>query len=226
MRSLGLTLAVMGSAVSAQDTFTNPVIYQDLADIDIFRVDDTFYYSASTMHYSPGAPILRSYNLVDWEMIGHSVPELDFGDKYYLDGSGSAYVNGIWASSMRYRESNGLYYWYGCTDFAQTQVFTASDPAGEWTQHPALPECYYDLGILIDEDDTMYLAYGSYDIGVVELSQDGLSTVRQEVSCPMFNESERLTGADRLARQWRVPRGCSLLQHRGKLLHLVDQARR
>lgn len=177
-----LASVAMATMAVTQDTFTNPVIYQDLADIDIFRVNDTFYYSASTMHYSPGAPILRSYNLVDWEMIGHSAPELNFGDKYYLDGSGSAYVNGIWASSMRYRESNSLYYWYGCTDFAETHVFTASDPAGEWTQHPALPECYYDLGILIDEDDTMYLAYGSYDIGVVELSDDGLSAVRQEVS--------------------------------------------
>lgn len=186
MKASVVSALVAGLFVSAQDTFTNPIIWQDLPDIDIFRVGDAFYYSASTMHYSPGAPILRSYNLVNWELIGHSVPELAFGDKYYLNGSGSAYDDGIWASSMRYRESNGLYYWYGCTDFSVTQIFTATDPAGEWTQHPPLPECYYDLGLLIDEDDTMYLAYGSYNIGVVQLSEDGMSVTRQEASILVY----------------------------------------
>ena len=58
-------------------TFSNPVFWEDLADADVFRVGDTFYYSASTMHYSPGAPILRSYDLVHWEFVGHAVPSLD-----------------------------------------------------------------------------------------------------------------------------------------------------
>lgn len=179
--SLLPTLFVTGAALAkAQGTFDNPILWYDLADIDIFRVDDAFYYSASTMHYSPGAPILKSYDLVNWEFIGHSVPSLAFGDKYNLDGRGTAYVNGIWASGMRYRESNGLWYWYGCIDFDKTHVFTATDPTGEWTQHPPLDKCYYDLGILIDEDDTMYLAYGSYDIGVVQLTSDGLGVVREE----------------------------------------------
>ena len=35
-------------------TFTNPVVWQDFADGDIIRVGDAYYYSASTMHYSPG----------------------------------------------------------------------------------------------------------------------------------------------------------------------------
>lgn len=48
-------------------TFSNPVHWQDLADLEVIRVDDAFYYTASTMHYSPGAPILRSYDLVNWE---------------------------------------------------------------------------------------------------------------------------------------------------------------
>lgn len=87
----------MATVAFAQDTFTNPILWQDFADVDLLRVDDAFYYSASTMHYSPGAPVLRSYDLVNWEFIGHSVPRLTWGDKYDLAGS-SAYVNGIWAS--------------------------------------------------------------------------------------------------------------------------------
>ncbi|MEW9534748.1 lectin, partial [Microbispora sp. NPDC049125] len=37
---------------SSTSRFSNPVLWEDLADIDIFRVDNTYYYSASTMHYS------------------------------------------------------------------------------------------------------------------------------------------------------------------------------
>ena len=53
-------------------TFQNPVLWEDLPDIEVFRVDDTFYYTSSTFHYSPGAPVLRSYDLVNWEYVGHS----------------------------------------------------------------------------------------------------------------------------------------------------------
>lgn len=57
-----LAMAVM-SVLGA--TFTNPVLWEDLADLDIFRVDDTYYYSASNMHYSPGVSILSSQDLVN-----------------------------------------------------------------------------------------------------------------------------------------------------------------
>jgi hypothetical protein len=183
MRSLfrSLVVAAAASMAVAQSTFTNPIIWEDFADLDVFRVNDTFYYSASTMHYSPGAPVLRSYDLVNWEFAGHSVPRLDWGNKYNLPSGSSAYVNGIWASSMRYRKSNGRYYWYGCSDFATTWVYTATDPAGEWSLHGKIGKCFYDLGILVDNDDKIYLAYGSYDINVVELASDGLTIVRDQV---------------------------------------------
>lgn len=45
-----------GPAVPAAADFTNPVVWQDFADLDIIRVGATYYASASTMHYSPGAP--------------------------------------------------------------------------------------------------------------------------------------------------------------------------
>lgn len=99
-----------GAALAAASTYTNPVIWQDFADIDVIRVGDTYYASASTMHYSPGAPVLRSYDLVHWEIAGHSVPVLDFGAKYDLNGS-RGYVRGIWASSLAYRPSNRTFYW-------------------------------------------------------------------------------------------------------------------
>ncbi|KAJ9148965.1 Glycoside hydrolase family 43 protein [Pleurostoma richardsiae] len=157
-------------------SFTNPVIYADFADNDIFRVDDTYYFSASNMHFSPGAPVLRSYDLVNWELIGHSVPSLNFGAQYNLTGDQVAYREGTWASTLRYRQSNGLWYWIGCIDFWNTYVYTAPEAVGPWTQSASMPgTCYYDCGLLIDDDDTMYVVYGATNVSVARLSADGLS---------------------------------------------------
>jgi beta-xylosidase len=161
------------------ETYSNPVLWEDLADIDVIRVGDVFYYTASNMHYSPGAPILRSYDLVNWEYAGHAVPTLDFSSKYDLDG-GHAYVKGTWASTLNYRESNQTFYFIACIEFGKTYVYTASSVDGTWTKHPAINNCYYDAGLLVDDDDTMYVAYGNSQISVARLSADGLSELEHK----------------------------------------------
>ncbi|KAL3432257.1 hypothetical protein BDV09DRAFT_197957 [Aspergillus tetrazonus] len=52
---------------------SKPVFREDFEDIDIIRVNDTFYYSASNTHYFPGAPLLRSYDLLNWGVIIASI---------------------------------------------------------------------------------------------------------------------------------------------------------
>lgn len=168
-----------GNPPPSGSTYSNPVVWQDFADVDIIRVDNAYYMSASTMHYSPGAPVLRSYDLVNWEFAGHSVPRLDFGSKYDMSG-GNAYVDGIWASTLNYRPSNKTYYWAGCIDFAQTHIYTATAVDGAWSKHTTIPNCYYDAGMLIDDNDTMYVAYGNGSISVAQLSADGKSQVRAQ----------------------------------------------
>jgi beta-xylosidase len=160
--------------------YTNPVVWQDFADGDIIRVGDAYYYSASTMHYSPGAPILRSYDLVNWEYAGHSVPSLDFGSNAYNLTGGRAYVKGIWASTLNYRRSNSTYYWMGCVEFNRTYVYTASAVDGTWSKRSQINNCYYDAGLLVDDNDTMYVAYGNSQISVAQLTADGLGQVRAQ----------------------------------------------
>jgi beta-xylosidase len=177
-------LVRVGGATPSPSTpstrFTNPVVWQDFADGDIIRVGDTYYYSASTMHYSPGAPILRSYDLVHWEYAGHSVPNLDFDSTAYNLGGGRAYVKGIWASTLNYRRSNATYYWIGCVEFNRTYVYTASAVDGTWQKRSRINNCYYDAGLLVDDNDTMYVAYGNSTISVAQLSADGFSQVRAQ----------------------------------------------
>ncbi|MFG3706072.1 family 43 glycosylhydrolase [Micromonospora sp. NPDC047670] len=173
-------LVRVGDTGNPGGAFTNPVVWQDFADVDIIRVGDVYYMSASTMHYSPGAPVLRSWDLVNWEFAGHSVPRLDFGAKYDMAGGSQAYVDGIWASTLNYRPSNRTFYWAGCIDFAQTHIYTASAVDGAWSRHATIPHCYYDAGMLIDDNDTMYVAYGNGTISVAQLSADGRTQVRAQ----------------------------------------------
>ncbi|BCS28213.1 putative xylosidase/glycosyl hydrolase [Aspergillus puulaauensis] len=176
---------LLGATAALAQQYTNPVLWEDLADIDIIRVDDAYYYSASTMHYSPGAPVLRSYNLVDWEYVSHSVPVLDFGTAYSLGDNERAYVQGIWASTLRYQQSSSTFRWLGCIDFATTYVYSASNIEGPWEQTASIPNCYYDAGLLIDDSnndtESVYVAYGSTAISVAELSSDLTTEVSSQV---------------------------------------------
>jgi beta-xylosidase len=113
------------------------------------------------------------------EFAGHSVPVLDFGPKYDLNG-GRGYVRGIWASFLNYRTSNKTFYWGGCIDFDNTYIYTAASVEGQWNRHTTIDNCYYDAGLLVDDNDKMYVAYGNGTISVAELSADGRTQVRTQ----------------------------------------------
>ncbi|KAF7533790.1 hypothetical protein G7054_g6782 [Neopestalotiopsis clavispora] len=137
-------------------TFSNPIRWEDMPDADVFRVGDVFYYSSSTFAYSPGAPLYKSYDLVNWAPATHSVPTLDFGDKYNLDNENRAYVRGIRASTVRYRNSTDTFYWIGCIENSKTYIYTSSGSGAgsnngeaaswDWQQTGVLDTCYYDCG--------------------------------------------------------------------------------
>jgi beta-xylosidase len=166
-------------------------LYEDFADNDIFYNDEdgAFYYSASSMHFSPGAPILRSYDLANWEFVGHSVPTLStFGSQYTLGPSSQAYRQGVWASTMRYRKSNKTWYWIGCVGFYENWIYTAPAPEGPWTESATWGgNCYYDCGLLIDDDDLMYVVYGGTNVSLALLNEDGLS---QNKTQHLFNAAD------------------------------------
>jgi len=188
--------------MSREDTLTNPVLWQDHPDLDVFRVGDVFYYSSSSFAFSPGAPVLKSYDLANWSPVSHSVPRLNFGSEYDLPSSNErAYVQGIWASTLRYRESTDTFYWLGCVQEGPTYVWVATgteakqnggevDPSKwNWKPRGTLPRCYYDSGLLIDDDDTMYVAYGKREIMVAQLDANGTTEVKnQQVYASPNNE--------------------------------------
>lgn len=176
-----LTTTTTATAQQPSGTFTNPIVYEDFADNDVFKGPDGAYYlSASNMHYSPGAPVLKSRDLVNWQIIGHSVPSLSWSSNYNMESGQTAYIKGTWASTMRYRASTKLWYWYGCIEFTRSYVYTASDPAGPWTMRATINKCYYDCGLHIDDDDIMYIVYGNNQVSISQLSSDGFSEVKSQ----------------------------------------------
>ncbi|KAJ7102273.1 glycosyl hydrolase [Mycena belliarum] len=174
------------AALPLARAFSNPVIWEDLADLDIRQYNGTYYYSASTMHYSPGAPILRSYDLFNWEYVGHSVPSLaDFGIRYTLTNGQNAYVKGIWASFFAFNSHTSKWIWGGCIEFSTSYIYTANAVDGTWSKTATINKCYYDSGLLIDDDGTLYVSYSSGgSIYVAQLSSSYSEVKSQLVWTP------------------------------------------
>lgn len=57
-------------------TYRNPVLPGDYSDVDCIRVGDYYYAVSSTFQYSPGFVILKSKDLVNWQILGHAVKDI------------------------------------------------------------------------------------------------------------------------------------------------------
>ena len=49
------------------------------------RVGDSYYMSSTTMHMSPGLPIMKSKDLVNWEMLNYAYDRLGENDELNLN---------------------------------------------------------------------------------------------------------------------------------------------
>src|SRR4028119_1063196 len=56
-------------------TYTNPVLPGDFADPSVTKIGDTYWATATSSEWAPLFPLLKSKNLVDWELVGHVFPD-------------------------------------------------------------------------------------------------------------------------------------------------------
>src|SRR5690606_30584734 len=54
----------------------NPIIFADVPDASMIRVGETYYMSSTTMHMNPGVPIMKSKDLVNWEIVNYAYDTL------------------------------------------------------------------------------------------------------------------------------------------------------
>jgi hypothetical protein len=108
-------LVVPVAAPAAGPRARNPILWADVPDLAVIRVGDTYYMSSTTMHLSPGLPIMQSRDLVNWRLIGYAYDTLEDNDALTLRNGKRAYGAGSWASSLRHHD--GTFY---ATTFSST----------------------------------------------------------------------------------------------------------
>jgi len=175
------------SADKGNGTYVNPVINGDFPDIDVIRVEDTYYMVSTTMYHFPGATILKSKDLVNWEYCANPLQKIDDNDAYNLMNGACHYSQGQWAASLNYYEGKFYLYFicYGRSGVDDTQniLLTATDPEGTWTMKK-MTEHYYDSGWLFDDgengDGYLYVACGIGDIWVNKLNAKTLQKISSE----------------------------------------------
>ncbi len=149
---------------------TNPILRSDYPDPDVIRVEDTYYMISTTMHFMPGGVILRSYDLINWEIASYVFESLDDTPAQLLEEDKCIYGKGMWAASLRYHKGT----FYVCSvanDTHKTYLYQAEDITGPWRKQ-YVEGFYHDCSLLFDEDDRVYIVYGNTDIYLTELKAD------------------------------------------------------
>lgn len=163
--------------------YTNPIIFEDYSDPDVIRVKDDFYLIASSFNHTPGVPVLKSKNLVDWKLISYvfdKIPFSRFKDVCHGDGA--------WAPSLRYNDGK----FYAVIPFPDEGIYISSCTdieKGDWTE----PWCLIEGKGYIDPcpiwlDGKCYLVIGfaksrigfNSCLGLFEVSTDLKTQISKE----------------------------------------------
>lgn len=172
----------------ASARYSNPILYADYSDPDLVRVGDRYIMVASSFHFSPGIPVLESYDLVNWRLIGHVLPRLPFGPLYDMPGphtlddtvskpiGGTKYMSGVWAPAIRHHD--GRYFVYWATPDEGIFMATAENPEGPWSDpvHLLAEAGLEDPCPFWDDDGTAWLIHSRVGAGPLilrRMSADG-----------------------------------------------------
>jgi beta-xylosidase len=162
------------TAVAAAQTpkANNPILWADVPDIAIVRVGDTYYMSSTTMHMSPGLPIMKSKDLVNWKLASYAYETLADTDELNLKLGKNDYSKGSWASSLRYHDGT-----FFATTFSlstgKTYVFSTKNPDKTPWNSASFTPLFGDHSLFFDDDGRAYIVHGNNgQIWVTELKSD------------------------------------------------------
>jgi Beta-xylosidase len=191
------------STKEAITSYTNPMIWADVPDLSVTRNGDDYYLISTTMHLMPGAPIMKSKDLVHWEIVSYVFDSLTDNSKYDLL-NGTVYGRGQWASSIR--QHDGTYYvLFSPNDEPfRSYLYSTKDPSGKWELLGRMPH-FHDNSLFFDDDGRVYVFYGTGQLR--ELKSD-LSGVKEDgVNQKIFERDLSETG---------LLEGSQAIKHNGK----------
>ncbi|MFJ7344369.1 glycoside hydrolase family 43 protein [Streptomyces sp. NPDC101110] len=143
----------MSEKALQQAAVTNPVIPGFHPDPSVCRVGDDYYVVCSSFEYFPGIPVFHSRDLVHWTQIGNA---LDRPGQLRLPPD-MASSGGVYAPTLRHHDGR---FWLIVTNVAPGEgnlLFTATDPAGPWSEPVRLPGVGgIDPDLAWDEDGTCW----------------------------------------------------------------------
>lgn len=136
--------------------YRNPVLDEDWPDPDVIRHDGEYLMVASSFNRAPGLPVLRSADLVHWEIAAHALPAVPPQQHFALPRHGG----GVWAPSIRAHQGR-LHVVWPDPDHG-LWVSTAPAAEGPWAPpHLLLPgQGLIDPCPLWDTDGRTYLVHG------------------------------------------------------------------
>ncbi|MCL2005737.1 MAG: glycoside hydrolase 43 family protein, partial [Planctomycetaceae bacterium] len=151
--------------------YSNPFIFADVPDLTLIRVGDAFWMASTTMHMAPGVPIMKSYDLVNWETVSYCYFVMEDTDNNKLAGNNHMYSQGTWASSLRYED--GMFYLVVPSPTSgKTYFFHNDDPENKpWTRYEHNAR-YHDCGLLLDDDGRNWLVWNANPLYVIELNKE------------------------------------------------------
>ena len=177
-------------------TARNPVIFADVPDMSIIRVGDTYYMSSTTMHMSPGVPVMKSKDLINWEIVNYAYNTLGDNDELNLINGKNAYGRGSWASCIRYHNETFYVSTFSSTT-GKTYIWSTKNiEKGPWKEISFSPS-FHDHTLVFDDDGRVYLITGNKRLTLIELNSDltgikagGINQVIiEDASAPSGNDS-------------------------------------
>lgn len=187
-------MALLPNSCADEDSAQNPVIFADVPDMSMIRVGDTYYMSSTTMHMSPGVPVMKSHDLVNWEIVSYAYDILDYVPELRLENGMNAYGMGSWAPCIRYHD--GTFYvstFSGTTD--KTYIYTTEDiENGRW-QNISFSPAYHDHTIFFDDDGRIYMIWGVGRLYIAELKED-LTGVKEGTERTLIENASEPAGDD------------------------------
>lgn len=204
-----LALACASMTVSAQEMIKNPMLWADVPDPDVICVNDTFYLVSTTMHLMPGAPVMRSTDLKNWETVSYVFDRLTDSPKYDMQ-EGTVYGRGQWATSLKYH--NGKFYALFAPNEAgnmgDTYICSAESARGPWKLVSRMRH-FHDCSLFFDDDNRVYVFFGTGEM--MELKSD-LSGVIEGTRKRIFEREADETG---------LLEGSRMIKHNGKYYLLM-----
>ena len=208
--------------------YTNPVIHADYSDPDICEAGGVYYMTASSFNCFPGLPILKSTDLVHWDLVNYALTDYP-GENWKEPEKGKKkkgattlleddfhtrvqHGNGVWAPAIRFHDG-WFYIFVGDPDRGIFMVRT-QDPEGPWEEPVWVvrQKGFIDPCPFWDEDGRAWLSHG------IAGSRAGLKSVLY--LAPMDPSGTRLLGPSKAIfdghRTQPTIEGTKLYKHDGK----------